>query len=292
MRRYQDGRLVHLQEDAYDLLLLQSCAEAWNTAAQIVARAMQRCDAPNRMTDLFFSNRLRHLIDAGLVEAEGERQALATYRSEYYTSIFNQQPLAQTPITGDPELDAVAAGFTDIQEGYWNANLGAGWEPDDANWRIEAYVTNVLDETATQKTLLAPNLNLRFLNAPRTGAPFLNAMISDRYSSADLSWSLASMVDARYGPSKLPFAWLVFALAIDVRTSSSDRPYAASAFGLTWIRTAGRWPPLMLTRPTPGSCEIFCATRVSAMSCSFVSGSVFEESARVRIGVSAGLTLL
>jgi iron complex outermembrane receptor protein len=96
-------------------------------------------------------------------------QALATYRSEYYTSIFNQQPLAQTPITGDPELDAVAAGFTDIQEGYWNVNLGAGWEPDDANWRIEAYVTNVLDETATQKTLLAPNLNLRFLNAPRTG---------------------------------------------------------------------------------------------------------------------------
>ena len=78
------------------------------------------------------------------------------------------------------------------------------------------------------------------------------------------------MVDARVGPSKLPLAWLVLALAIDVRTSSSDRPYAASAFGLTWMRTAGRWPPLMLTRPTPGSCEIFCAMRVSARSCSLV----------------------
>jgi hypothetical protein len=80
VRRLEDGRLLHLQGDAYDTLLLQSCAEVWNGAAQIVARAMQRCDALNRMTDLFFSARLRHLIDAGLVEAEGERSALALYR--------------------------------------------------------------------------------------------------------------------------------------------------------------------------------------------------------------------
>ena len=32
------------------------------------------------------------------------------------------------------------------------------------------------------------------------------------------------------------------------------------------MRTAGFWPPLMLTRPTPGSCEIFWASRVSARS--------------------------
>ena len=29
----------------------------------------------------------------------------------------------------------------------------------------------------------------------------------------------------------------------------------------TRIRTAGFWPPLMVTRPTPGSCEIFCDER-------------------------------
>ena len=29
--------------------------------------------------------------------------------------------------------------------------------------------------------------------------------------------------------------------------------------GFTWIRTAGFCPPLMLTRPTPGSCEILGA---------------------------------
>ncbi len=58
-----------------------------------------------------------------------------------------------------------------------------------------------------------------------------------------------------------------------------------------WMRTAGFCPPLMVTRPTPGSCEIFWASRVSASSCTSGSGSVSERSARVRIGASAGLTL-
>jgi hypothetical protein len=48
----------------------------------------------------------------------------------------------------------------------------------------------------------------------------------------------------------------------------------------------------MLTSPTPGSCEIFCASRVSARSSTFDSGKVFDVSASVRIGASAGLTLL
>ena len=51
-------------------------------------------------------------------------------------------------------------------------------------------------------------------------------------------------------------------------------------------------PPLILTSPTPGTCEIFCARRVSAKSCTCESGSVFELSASVRIGASAGLDLL
>ncbi len=58
------------------------------------------------------------------------------------------------------------------------------------------------------------------------------------------------------------------------------------------MRTAGFCPPLMLTSPTPGSCEIFCASRVSARSSTLVSGSVLEVSASVRIGASAGLVLL
>jgi hypothetical protein len=46
----------------------------------------------------------------------------------------------------------------------------------------------------------------------------------------------------------------------------------------------------MLTKPTPGSCEIFCARRVSARSSTCISGIVLEVNAKVRIGASAGLT--
>ena len=44
------------------------------------------------------------------------------------------------------------------------------------------------------------------------------------------------------------------------------------------MRTAGFWPPAMETRPTPESCEIFCARTVSARSSTFCSGTVSEVS--------------
>ena len=77
-----------------------------------------------------------------------------------------------------------------------------------------------------------------------------------------------------------------------VRTSSIDRPCAAAARGFTRTRTAGRSPPESVTRPTPGACEIFCARRVSTRFCTWVIGSVREVTPRVRIGASAGFTLL
>ena len=77
-----------------------------------------------------------------------------------------------------------------------------------------------------------------------------------------------------------------------LRTSSMFRPNDARAVGFAWIRTAGFWPPEMETRPTPGSCEILGARRVSARSSTFDSGMVLEVSARVTMGVSAGLVLL
>ena len=42
------------------------------------------------------------------------------------------------------------------------------------------------------------------------------------------------------------------------------------------MRTAGFWPPLMLTNPTPGNCEIFWESVVSARSSTLVSGMVLE----------------
>ncbi len=102
---------------------------------------------------------------------------------------------------------------------------------------------------------------------------------------------MALIVVSCAGPSKLPFGVLTLALPSVVRRSSTFSPYAAKARGLICIRTAGRCPPLMLTSPTPGCCEIFCASRVFATSSTCVSGKVFEVSANVRIGASAGLTL-
>ena len=89
------------------------------------------------------------------------------------------------------------------------------------------------------------------------------------------------------GPSKLPLAWLTLAAATAVRTSSSVEPVGGERAGFAWMRTAGFCPPLMLTRPTPDSCEIFGASRVSARSSTFDSGSVVDverqrEDRRVR----------
>ena len=47
----------------------------------------------------------------------------------------------------------------------------------------------------------------------------------------------------------------------------------------------------MLTRPTPGSWEIFWAMRLSARSSTVVMGSEVELTASVITGASAGLTL-
>ena len=58
------------------------------------------------------------------------------------------------------------------------------------------------------------------------------------------------------------------------------------------MRTAGFCPPLMLTSPTPGNCEIFCAKVVSARSSTCGSGMLSDVMASVRMGASAGLTLL
>ncbi len=69
-------------------------------------------------------------------------------------------------------------------------------------------------------------------------------------------------------------------------------PYAASAVGFACTRTAGFCPPLIVTRPTPASCEIFGASRVSASDCTSLSGSTSEVSASVSTGASAGFTLL
>ena len=67
-------------------------------------------------------------------------------------------------------------------------------------------------------------------------------------------------------------------------------PKEASACGLTSTRTEGVLPPLTVTRPTPGTSEIFAASRELASDSTSVRFMVFEVIASVMIGASAGFT--
>jgi hypothetical protein len=58
------------------------------------------------------------------------------------------------------------------------------------------------------------------------------------------------------------------------------------------MRTAGLWPPLMVTRPTPFSCAILGEKPRIDEVLDFGERHGFEVIARVRTGASAGLVLL
>ena len=57
------------------------------------------------------------------------------------------------------------------------------------------------------------------------------------------------------------------------------------------MRTAGFWPPLMLTSPTPFSCEIFGARRVSTRSSTCERGMVFGGDSQGKHGRVGGVGL-
>ncbi len=99
------------------------------------------------------------------------------------------------------------------------------------------------------------------------------------------------MVTARSPPSKVPSGPVALALATAVRTSSIDSPIDARATGLTRMRIAGCSAPLTETSATPSTCDIRCATTVSAASYITLGGTVREVSARIMIGVADGLDL-
>ena len=110
---------------------------------------------------------LRVQQDLALFGGDADWQVLTSYRSSYHLSPFNQDDVARpegSTICGSN--DALVCGFEEEQDGFWNVNLTAGISYDQ--WRVEVFATNLFDETVSQKALLGNNLNLRFLNLPRT----------------------------------------------------------------------------------------------------------------------------
>ncbi len=162
--------------------------------------------------------------------------------------------------------------------------LAPGWR-----WMLTSTAGSRSAQAASRRSSAA--FSIRATSPSRSGAPSRQAMIRLRNSSTERSWSFASIRMVRMGPSKLPLGWLALAAAMAERTSARLRPRCASSPGLICTRTAGRWPPARLTMPTPGICASFWAMRVSTRSCTCGSGRLAEVTARVMIGVSAGLTL-
>jgi hypothetical protein len=79
LRRWEKGRVTGISPAHYDQLLLASCKGDWTPAPRVIGSAMSRCDRHNLVSDLFFSSRLQQLIDAGRVEADGDRSRMRDY---------------------------------------------------------------------------------------------------------------------------------------------------------------------------------------------------------------------
>jgi iron complex outermembrane recepter protein len=101
----------------------------------------------------------------GLGAGQFDWQVLVNYRSSYYLTPFNEQPVDFLDPTKTDQT-AAQAGFPDKQKGFATVNLGIGYTL--AGLRLEAFAANVTNEQASQKAIVGNNLNIRFLNDART----------------------------------------------------------------------------------------------------------------------------
>ena len=124
-----------------------------------------------------------------------------------------------------------------------------------AGWRLNQ---------AAEKLLRTPR-RTEATSVRRTTVPFALLSTIGLKSRGSQSWPLLPSVTAWPGPSRTPSGPAALALTMALRTSSADRPMAASATGLNWTRTAGCSAPVATTSATPSTCERRCTTTVSAM---------------------------
>lgn len=96
-------------------------------------------------------------------------QLLASYRSAYYLTQYNNRDVVYVDQAGDfvREESAAEAGFPDRQRGEVTLNAGIGITSLDGRWRYELYGSNLLDNDVSQKALVGSRLNIRFLNDAR-----------------------------------------------------------------------------------------------------------------------------
>ena len=116
-----------------------------------------------------FNVRLQQVFDLG--EGSFDWQVLASYRSAYYLTQFNERDVvfvSDTLGTVSRVEDARTAGFPDRQRGETTLNAGLGYTTASGAWRFEAWGSNLLNNDVSQKALVGSGLNIRFLNDPRS----------------------------------------------------------------------------------------------------------------------------
>jgi hypothetical protein len=81
LRRYDGHALTYLPIETYDGQIVGVVGEEWRPAARTISDlgAGWR-DGRNWLSDIFIAARLSALIEAGVVEAEGDRSRIQTYR--------------------------------------------------------------------------------------------------------------------------------------------------------------------------------------------------------------------
>ncbi|HEY8593428.1 MAG TPA: TonB-dependent receptor [Sphingomicrobium sp.] len=114
------------------------------------------------------TGRLQHTVKLQRGSVDG--QVLASYRSSFYLTQYNELPVVfATPDGTVTRVEtALEAGFPDRQEGFVTVNLGVGYTSEDGRWRVEGYATNLFDVDASQKALVGSGINVRFLNEARS----------------------------------------------------------------------------------------------------------------------------
>jgi iron complex outermembrane receptor protein len=114
-------------------------------------------------SDFSATVRLAQILD--LDGGSFDWQILASYRSDYFLSQFNERDIVL--LSGD-RLSALEVGHPEKQEGFATINVGFGYTFADGRYRIEAYGQNITDEVASQKAIVGNGTNVRFLNDART----------------------------------------------------------------------------------------------------------------------------
>jgi hypothetical protein len=76
----ETGHLQCREMHVHDDFMLACSPVQWQPAARVVGETMAKACPPHYMGDVFWNMRLQYLIDAGLIEADGERVGLRNYR--------------------------------------------------------------------------------------------------------------------------------------------------------------------------------------------------------------------